>query len=108
MHGKGLSLSSPSVILPPQHRAMLMSHTALGGMDAKVELRPPIARFRKRKRAAGSTKTKRRLSKIAYKAGAGSLLETLVAAQRIGPRIAKKALPADTFSADVAPRYTNG
>ena len=94
MHGKGtfqpLVISLRSIV-----RCLFISHSLRGGswMQKKVALRQQFHTYRqvqKEKRAAGSTKTKRRLSKIAYKAGAVSLLETLVAAQHIGPRIAKK------------------
>jgi hypothetical protein len=94
MHGKGLSLSSPFCYSPSVASCDAYSHTALGGfMDAKVELRQQFHTYRqvqKTKKGRRPTKTKRRLSKIAYKAGTVSLLETLVAAQRIGQGSLKK------------------
>jgi hypothetical protein len=62
----------------------------------------------KAKKGHKLNKTEEALIKDAYEAGAVSLLETLVGAQRIGPRIATKALPADIFSTKDAPRYANG
>ena len=79
-------------------------------MNAKVVLQQKFHTYRqvlKAKKGRWLNKTEEALIKDAYEAGAVSLLETLVAARRIGEDCHKSSA-CRHFSTKDAPRYANG